>query len=119
MFFSPGRMERKLVLESCLHRGSCRLLEMYILLTDDVAEFNMISEHWFLDKKFEKLTPKGSKDVKVVYYEEEDLLITLLMARCPISTGIKVKRISFALEQVNILSWTFLYHRYVKSHKKI
>ena len=88
MFFSTGRMERKLVLESCLHRGSSRLLEMYILLTDDVVEFNMISEDWFLDKKFKQFTPKGSKDVINVYYEEEDLLITLIMARCPVSTGI-------------------------------
>ena len=86
MFFSTGRMERKLVLESCFRSCSFRLLEMYILLTDDVIEFNMISEHLHLDMKLEQLTL--AFDVKLEDYEQEGWLITLLIAKCPVSTGI-------------------------------
>ena len=82
-------MERKLVLQSCLTGDSLELLEMYILLTVDVIEFDLRSEDWDLDMKREQLYPDF--DVKLDYYKPEDFILTLLIARCPVSTDIMIR----------------------------
>ena len=79
-------MERKLVLQSCMNSDSWGLLEMFILLTDDIVEFDMLSEGWDLDMECEHLGP--DIDVKLDYLDHGDWLITILIARCPVSNGL-------------------------------
>ena len=81
-------MERKLVLESCLNRGRWGLLEMYILLTDDIVEFDVI----FLDPENdldELITIREAMapdiDIRLDYKLHPDLFLELLIARCPVS----------------------------------
>ena len=119
MFFLPGLMERKLVLQWCLKSVSWGLLEMSILLTADVAEFDMrfhdIFELDTLDDWDQHVLGMQRQhfapdiDVKLDYLEHGDWLTTLLISRCTVSNGIEVERISFVLEDVNILDWKFLY----------
>ena len=75
-------MERKLVWESCLYTGSCGLLEMYILLTDDVVEFGMFSKDWCSNMRLTQYTP-------IKEAQHQDLLIPLLIAKCPVSVVLK------------------------------
>ena len=80
-------MERKLILESCLRHGRWGLLEMYILLTDDVVDFDV---HPFglwtdLDRIYEQLTPVI--DIKLYYKQHADLLLSLLMVKCSVSNN--------------------------------
>ena len=82
-------MERKLILESCLRSGRWGLLEMYILLTDDVVEINL--EHsqamkTSLELLRELLSP--AVDIKLDYRKHQDLILSLLIARCPVSNNI-------------------------------
>ena len=84
-------MERKLVLESCLRRGSWGLLEMYILLTDDIVDFDdyptrvMWDDLDDLDRVHEQLAP--AIDIKLYYEHHSDLLLSLLMVKCPVSNN--------------------------------
>ena len=86
-----GLMERKLVLESCLRRGSWGLLEMYILLTDDIVEFDVhpIKSVWEdlddLVTAREQFSP--AIDIKLDYKEHGDFLLSLLMVKCPVSNN--------------------------------
>ena len=83
-------MERKLILESCLRHGTWGLLEMYTLLTYDVVDFDV---HPFglwtdledLDRIYEQLTPVV--DIKLHYKQHADLLLSLLMDKCPVSNN--------------------------------
>ena len=79
MFFSTGRMERKLVLESSLLAGSWGLLELYILL-DDIVELDMIPDD--LDVHVNRRLRNYTVAIDV---QHKDLLIPLLIARCPVS----------------------------------
>ena len=78
-------MERKLILESCLKCDSWGLLEMYTLLTEDIVEFEMISDDWNLDSLSEQLSPVI--DIKLNYKNKQNqhLLLSLLIAKCPVS----------------------------------
>ena len=82
-------MERRLVLESCLRRGSWGLLEMYILLTDDVIDFDVhptaveCENLDDLDILREQLSP--AIDIKFHYKQYGDLFLFLLMTKCPVS----------------------------------
>ena len=79
-------MERKLVLESCLKRNAWGLLEMYVLLTDNVVRFEMCSEVLDLDTVREHLCP--AVDIKLPYKQNQDVFLSLLVARCPVSNSI-------------------------------
>ena len=60
----PGAMERELVRNSCLKRGTWGLLELYTLLTDDVAVFNMRPESFYQNYVLKKqVTAAGDKNV--------------------------------------------------------
>ena len=77
----PGPMERKLVWESCFNCGAWGLLEMHILLTDDIVEFGLVGD---VDKSREVLmTP--AMYIQLPYINHEDLLLSFLMVRCPVS----------------------------------
>ena len=81
-------MERRLLLESCLKSRSWGLLEMYILLTDDVSEFDDVrAEAWDLEalREEESLT----FDIKLDVIDYEDLFLSLLMTRCSVSSAYK------------------------------
>ena len=80
MFFSTGRLEKKLVLESSLLAGSWGLLELYILLTDDIFELDMTPDDLdlYVYRRLRNCTV--AIDVK-----HKDLLISLLIAKCPVS----------------------------------
>ena len=80
MFFSTGRMERKLVLESSLLAGSWGLLELYILLIDDIVELDKIPDD--LDVHVNRRLRNYTVAIDV---QHKDLLIPLLIARCPVS----------------------------------
>ena len=82
-------MERKLVMASCFTTSSWGLVEMSILLTDDVVEFDMISLDSDLDMECRQFVPDF--DVKLDYYNHEELLVPLLIAKCPVSNGIYVE----------------------------
>ena len=73
-------MERKLVLESSLLAGSWGLLELYILLTDDIVELDIIPHD--LDLHVYSKLRSYTVDIDV---QHEDLLIPLLIARCSVS----------------------------------
>ena len=82
-------MERKLVRESCLRSGRWGLLEMYILLTDDVGEINLVhnrTKKTSLELLRELLSP--DVDIKLDYRKHQDLILSLLIARCPVSNNI-------------------------------
>ena len=79
-------MERKLVLQSCMNSTRWGLLEMSILLTDDIFEFDMLSVEWDLDWECKQFVLEF--DVKLDYYDHGDLLISLLIAKCPVRNGI-------------------------------
>ena len=81
-----GLIERKLVLQSCMRSQLWGLLEMSILLTDDIVEFNMLSMEWYLDWACKQLN--SNVDVKLYYRKHGDWLVSLLTARCPVSNGI-------------------------------
>ena len=83
-------MERKIVLKSCLRRDSWGLLEMFILLTDDVIDFYVRSRNQQedlddLNAVREKLAP--AIDIKLHYEQYSDLLLSLLMVKCPVSNN--------------------------------
>ena len=81
-------MERKLILNSCLKFGKWRLLEMFILLTDDIVEFDVdicVKEDDMdeLDRTREAMAP--DIDIRLHYKQHGDLFLSLLRARCPVS----------------------------------
>ena len=76
-------MQRKLVLELCLKRGEFGLLEMYILLTNDIIEFEGYSDLRCLDT----LRKQMSIDIEIPCRQHQDLLLLLLRARCPVSNN--------------------------------
>ena len=78
-------MEKKLILQSCLTSRSWGLLEMYILLTDDVIEFDDMSAECL---NLEALREQESLtfDIKLDILQHEHLFLSLLMARCPVSS---------------------------------
>ena len=93
-------MERKLVLQSCLKSVAWGLVEMSILLTDDIVEFDMLSEDWgLLDMQWQHSAPEI--DVKLDYLDHSDMLIPLLIAKCPVSNGIR----TMTKTMKNILFW--------------
>ena len=79
-------MERKLVMESCFKTFSWGLVEMSILLTSDVVEFDMLSGCMNLEGERRQFLPDF--DVKLDYYDHEELLVPLLIAKCPVSNGV-------------------------------
>ena len=82
-------MERKLVRESCLRSGRWGLLEMYILLTDDVVEISVLHKRTMkmsLEEMRELLA--ADVDIKLDYRKHQDLILSLLIARCPVSNHI-------------------------------
>ena len=83
LFYLTGLKERKLVLESCLRRGRWGLLEMSILLTDDIIEFDERCDRWSPDSIREQLSP--AVDIKLPLGQHQDLFLSLLIARCPVS----------------------------------
>ena len=78
-------MERKLVLES-LEYEILDLLEMYILLTDDIVEFDVRPGRCNLDTVRKRFCSDYHKTY--TYKQHENLLLTLLKTRCPVSTSI-------------------------------
>ena len=76
-----GRMERKLVLELCLKRRTWKLVEMYILLTDDIVEFDMSYVDWRMDILRQQYNPAA--DIKLP--PNQHLILPLLRAKCPVS----------------------------------
>ena len=74
-------MKRKLVLQSCMNNVSWGLLEMSILLTDDIVDFDMLFWVWDLDSECNQFLP--DIDIKLKNYEHQDLIIPLLIAKCP------------------------------------
>ena len=85
-----GLIERRLVLESCFRRGSWGLLEMCILLTDDVVDFKVLplqlwNDHGDLDINVVHKQLAPAVDIKLDYKEHTDLLLSLLMVKCPVS----------------------------------
>ena len=77
-------MERKLVLESCWAGDSWGLLDMYVLLTDDIVEFGMGSGLIDLARK-QELTWSPATDIKLNHKQHEELVVSLLISRCPVS----------------------------------
>ena len=73
-------------MESCFTTSSWGLVEMSILLTGDVVEFDMLSEGWDIDRECRKYVP--DIDLKLDYYDHEELLVPLLIAKCPVSVSI-------------------------------
>ena len=85
-------MERKLVRESCLRSGRWGLLEMYILLIDDVVEISVLHKRTMkmsLEEMRELLA--ADVDIKLDYRKHQDLILSLLIARCPVSNHISRK----------------------------
>ena len=84
-------MERDFVLKSCLRRGSWGLLEMFMLLTDDIVDFDVHPTRGMwedlddLDRVHEQLAP--AIDIKLHYEQYSDLLLSLLMVKCPVSNN--------------------------------
>ena len=78
-------MERKLLLQSCLKSVKWGLVEMSIILSNDIVEFGMISET-DLEDLIDVQDPES--DVKLDYLDHSDLVIALLIAKCPVSNGI-------------------------------
>ena len=76
-----GPMERKLVLKLCLERKTWKLLEMYILLTDDIVKFDMRYVDWRRDM-LGQLNMRAA-DIKLPH--KQHLIFPLLIARCPVS----------------------------------
>ena len=75
-------MEKQLVLESYCWKW--RLLEMYILLTDDIVEFNMCDVDWSPDASLKQLAAVSDKVLD--YKQHQDWFLLLLIAKCPVST---------------------------------
>ena len=71
-----GRMERKLVLDLCSKRRTWKLVEMYILLTDDIVEIDMRHVDWELDI---------FRDAEIKLPQNQHLILPLLRAKCPVS----------------------------------
>ena len=71
-----GRMERKLVLDLCSKRRTWKLVEMYILLTDDIVEIDMRHVDWELDI---------FRDAEIKLPQNQHLVLPLLRAKCPVS----------------------------------
>ena len=94
LYYFTGTMERKFVLESCLKSGFWGILEMYILLTDEMVEFEMPSDCkvWDLDTLRVCLSPLPG--VRLNYKRQLDTLITLLRIRCPVSISTNSNRTS-------------------------
>ena len=84
-FTLTGVLERNFTLEMCFKRGTFGLLEMYILLTDGIAELYVggCGDGDFLDRTREQLFP--AVDIKLPHKQHEDLFLSILMARCPVS----------------------------------
>ena len=86
-----GLMERKLVLEACLRRGSWGLLEMYILLTDDIVEFDVHPTSGMWDDLDNLVTAReqlaSAIGIKLDYKQYSDLFLLLLMVKCPVSNN--------------------------------
>ena len=61
------------------------LLEMYILLTEDVREVELCSWILYLETMKEKGAP--AVDIKLPYKQHQDLFLSLLITRCPVSNG--------------------------------
>ena len=84
-----GLMERKLVLESCLASGRWQLPEMFTLLTDDMIEFHesrLPSDILRTYTLRTQLTPLVKVNFKLSY--SQDYLLSLLIAKCPVSTSL-------------------------------
>ena len=74
-------MERKLVLESCLKCDSWGLLEMHVLLTDDIVEFcSGVGTS-------RELLMTSAMYIRFPYIQHEDLVLSFLMVRCPVSNN--------------------------------
>ena len=80
-----GSMERKLVLK-CLNNDLISPEEMYLLLTDDIVEFDLHSDLWHMDTMSKQSSsPFGHKYSRS---KHEYVLLSLLKARCPVSNSI-------------------------------
>ena len=89
-------MERNLVRQAGFRSETWGLVEMSVLLTDDIIEFDMLSDKFVnfdilsgdwdrhvLDMQWRYFAPDD--DVRLDYIEHGDWLITLLIAKCPVS----------------------------------
>ena len=76
-------MERNLVLQSNLTSDTWGLLEMYILLTDDIVEFNLPGRVLHTCKLRTNLI--SVIDMKLNCKTHQDLFLSLLIAKCPVS----------------------------------
>ena len=74
-------MERKLVRELC---WKWRLLEMYILLTDDIVEFDMGDVDLSPGASLKQLAAVSDKHLD--YKQHQDWFLLLLIAKCPVSS---------------------------------
>ena len=102
-------MERKLILESCLKCGSWGLLEMYTLLTEDILEFEMISDDWNLDSLREQLSPVIDILFNYKIIEIQHLLLSLLLARCQVSSNISREfPLNKNMSSLRIESWKMI-----------
>ena len=83
-------MERKLVLESCLASGTWGLVEMFILLTVDTVEIDVPLEMTqYTSTLRNQMIP--ATDIKLKYKKHQDLFLSLLIAKCPVSICISNK----------------------------
>ena len=85
-----GRMEGKLVLELCLKRRTWKLVEMYILLTDDIVEIDMRHVDWRLDV---------FRAAGIKLPQNQQWILPLLKAKCPVSNSRNNMIFSFGLEE--------------------
>ena len=98
LFILSGLMQRKFILKTCLRRGSWGVLEMFILLTDDIIDFDMTRhETWDMDTSYDQLT--SVEDIYFNYSQRLDSLLSLLTIKCPVSFSTMT---SSYYKQVNI-----------------
>ena len=106
-------MERKLVLESCLTSGRLGLLEMCVLLTDDIVEFNLDEFMSYKSTLSTQLT--FAMDIKLTYRYHQDAFLSLLIVKCPVSISVSNKTFHFYVRNMptfNITSPLCQYSRF-------
>ena len=85
-------MEKNLVLESFLISRKWGILDMYILLTEDTVIFDdgyqmpySLDAH-VLREQLSIVKGGAPIDIKLDWSKHQDLFLSLLMTRCPVST---------------------------------
>ena len=89
-----GSMEKKLVMESCLRSHRWGLQEMHLLLTEDIVEFDVNCSCFERNTSFGLSTINNRQPLNIKCHgnqlkchgnQQQDLLLSLLIARCPVS----------------------------------